>query len=136
MQCILPEVQPFRMPFDTEELNSCCSPLFKRPHELGEAIETHTSLARAALCGLSDIYEAVNCTSGSTKRYLINKHIRLSVLETLPPCLLMLYGDVFSFSAYIYSSDAYYECEMMNIIGFLRRNKRMSKLCDLEHCYA
>lgn len=94
MRCILPEVQLFRMPFDTEELNSCCSLLFKRHHELREAIETHTSLSQAAVCGLSDIYEALNCTSGSTKRYLINKHIRLSALETLLPSSWMLYEDV------------------------------------------
>lgn len=107
MRCIPPEVQLFRMPFDTEELNSCCSLLFKRPHELREAIETHTSLSQAAVGGLSDIYEALNCTSGSTKRYPINKHIRLSALETLFPSLWMLYEDLFSFASFIYFSDVY-----------------------------
>lgn len=102
MRCIPPEVQLFRMPFDTEELNSCCSLLFKRPHKLREAIETHTSLSRAAVGGLSDIYEALNCTSGSSKRYLINKHIRLSALEMLLPALWMLYEDVFSSASFVY----------------------------------
>lgn len=45
MRCISPGVQLFRMLFDTEEPNSCCLLLFKRPHELWEAIETHTSLS-------------------------------------------------------------------------------------------
>jgi len=39
-----------------------------------------THLSQATVCGLSDIYEALNCTTRSTKRYLINKHIRLCAL--------------------------------------------------------
>lgn len=68
-----------------------------------------THLSQATVGGLSGIYEPLNCTSRSTKRYLINKHIRLCALETLLPSLWL-----HSFR----SQDVYSESKIMNFICF------------------